>query len=365
MKMFWRAIKIVVAGGLLLAVLALAAGAGLRSYNQSVNAKRFVIQTSNGIDEGAYVSIGGIDQWVQIRGQDRANPVILAIHGGPGGTWIPLTEHFIPWEKHFTIVLWDQRGAGKTLGSTGAAIADTMSIERMAQDGLEVAEHVRTHLKKDKLILLAHSWGSILGIHMVKRRPELFHAYVGTGQVADLPRSLALATARLQQEAQAANDRETLGVLGQIGQPPFDTREKIAGYFGRMDAYAPAEDQAAMAMIGRKLLAPAPNYSLGDEFDRFRGFLAVPTLGLYTEMLGTRLATLGPAFNIPMIFIQGANDRVTQAAVAEDYFRAITAPHKDMVVIEGGHFAFLSNSERFFAELKSRVLPIVANPAAH
>lgn len=349
---------LIVAVGLL--VLAVVALISVRAYNQSANAPKFAIQSPTGVDESGYVKIGGIEQWIQIRGQDRDNPVLLCVHGGPGGTWIPLTEHFISWEKHFTVVLWDQRGAGKTLRATGASIAETMSVDRMAQDGIEVAEYVRAHLRKDKIVLLGHSWGSILGINMAKKRPDLFSVYVGTGQASDLPKSIAAAYAKVQEQARAANDAGTLRVLTKVGQPPFDSKEKIEGFFSSLDKYPPASDRAAMKIVGRKLMAPKPDYSLRDEFDRFRGFMVVPTLQVYNEMLGTRLSSLRPHFEIPIFFIQGTEDNLTPASLAEDYLKTIEAPHKEMVLLKGGgHFAFLSMADQLLEELVIRVRPMV------
>lgn len=331
-----------------------------RAYNQSANAPTFAIQSPNGIDESGYVKIGGIEQWLQIRGRDRDNPVLLFVHGGPGGTLIPLTENFIPWEKHFTVVLWDQRGAGKTLSATGASIAATMSVDRMAQDGIEVTEYLRTHLRQDKVILLSHSWGSILGINMIKRQPDLFSAYVGTGQVSDLPKSITTAYGYVLEQARDANDQSTLEVLRQIGPPPFDTKERIEGFFSSMDKYPTSSDRAAMKTVGEKLMAPKPDYSLRDEFDRFRGFMVVPTLRIYNEMLSTKLGLLGPNFQIPIFFIQGSEDNLTQPSLAEGYLETINAPHKEMVLLKGGgHFAFLSMADRFLEELVIRVRPMV------
>ena len=91
---------------------------GLLAQLRARNAEQFAISPKNGIDEATYVSIGGIEQWVTIRGEDRANPVLLFLHGGPGDVTSPWTfALFAPWEKHFTVVQWDQRGAGRTLGT--------------------------------------------------------------------------------------------------------------------------------------------------------------------------------------------------------------------------------------------------------
>jgi len=344
----------------ILALLVLAVGAilSLRAYSQHLNTKAYAIHTSNGIDEAGYVKIGGIEQWVQIRGQDRDNPVLLCLHGGPGGTLSQLTKLFIPWEKDFTVVQWDQRGAGKTLKSTGATIDETMSVDRMTQDGIEVAEYLRSHLHKNKIILLGHSWGSILGINMAKRRPDLFYAFVGTGQVSDLPRSLQMDYAHLLGQAQIAKDQRTTQALTEIGPPPFDSRHKLEVFFGSINRYQPASDHAAMEAMGSTLLSPPPDYSLRDVFDWYRGFMVVPTLRLYNEMLSTKLASLGTNFEIPIVFIQGADDNVAQASLASDYFTTINAPHKEMVLLKGGgHFAFLGMSERFLKELVTRVRP--------
>jgi pimeloyl-ACP methyl ester carboxylesterase len=116
----------------------------------------------------------------------------------------------LPWEKEFTVVQWDQRGTGKTLESTGPSVAATMSVDRMVQDGIEVSEFLRNHLHQEKIVLVGFSWGSRLGIHMVKQRPDLFYAYVGTGQVSDMPKAQQMSYAYVLEEARAANDTSQL-----------------------------------------------------------------------------------------------------------------------------------------------------------
>jgi hypothetical protein len=111
-----------------LAVLAIGSGLGFRAYQQHLSARVLAIQSPNGVQEGMYVKIGGVDQWIQIRGEDRDNPVILFVHGGPGSSTIPLSSGWQPWERYFTIVQWDQRGAGRTFRMTGESIAATMTL---------------------------------------------------------------------------------------------------------------------------------------------------------------------------------------------------------------------------------------------
>src|SRR6266446_1283995 len=131
------------------------------------NARTYAITTPNGIDEARYVEVGGLQQWITIRGEDRNNPVLLFLHGGPGDATNPWGyAGFRSWLKHFTVVQWDQRGAGRTLGKNGPSLAPTITIDRMAQEGIELTELLRKTLQKEKIVLVGHSWGSILGVFM-------------------------------------------------------------------------------------------------------------------------------------------------------------------------------------------------------
>jgi pimeloyl-ACP methyl ester carboxylesterase len=329
-------------------VAVIAGSLGYRAYRQHVVAEAIAIRSSDGIDEAMYVKIGGIDQWIQIRGWNRANPVILCVHGGPGGTWLPVTPLFAPWEKHFTVVMWDQRGAGKTLESTGPEIASTMSVERMSQDGIEVAEFLRAHLHKDKIIVLGHSWGSILGVNMVTKRPELFAAYVGTGQVVDMPEGMSLEYTRLLDLAQKNHDDEALAALKRSGPPPFKSMEQVIDFFGAVDRFE--SDGKALEFLGPMALT-TPGLSLWDLHERQLGFARVPTWSVYNEMLTTSLRAK-TEFQLPVYFIQGADDDLTQAALVRQYFDSIHAPRKEIVLIPGaGHFAVWVANDVFLAKL--------------
>ena len=360
MRSFLKFLKYAAIAATALVLFAVIAFFAVRTLRQNANAKAFAIADPKGIDEAGYVEIGGIRQWIQVRGHNRDNPILLCVHGGPGGTWIPVTRLFAGWERDFTVVLWDQRGAGKTLGATGPGIAATMSIERMTQDGIEVAEHLTKRFGRHKVVLLGHSFGSILGTRMALRRPELFHAFVGTGQATDLPRSMELGYRRLEDGAKARQDQDTLRGLAQIGPPPFKAPSQVAGYFQASEKYQPAADTAAMMELQRSLLSPPPNYSIGDELNRMKGFMSVPPWSLYQEMLGTRLAEAGLEFKLPVFYFQGTEDHVTPLSLLEAYAAAVRAPHKEVVRLDqGGHFAVWSHREAFHRELMQRVRPWV------
>ena len=339
----------------LLAILLLLVGAGLlfRAHRQHQVAQALAIHAPNGIDEAMYVRIGGINQWIQIRGQDRNNPVLLCLHGGPGGSWLGQTLLLSPWEEEFTVVQWDQRGTDKTLETTGASVADTMSVARMTQDGIEVSEFLRRHLHKEKILLLGFSWGSLLGVHMVKERPDLFFAYIGTGQISNMPKGMAVSYAYALEKARAAGDTKAVQLLQSIGPPPFDGIRKIGAYFQTLGKYECESDRDAPGGV-----LFAPNLSLWDIFNLFRGFMQVPTFRIYNEMLSANLSSLGPDFQIPIFFFQGALDERAPAPLAKEYFDTIQAPHKEFVLFEGaGHFVAWSMSNKFLHELVARVRP--------
>jgi len=186
--------------------------------------------------------------------------VLLYLHGGPVGSVLATSSGWQPWEKYFTVVLWDQRGAGRTFRKTGRSVVPTMTVPRMAQDGLEVAEFLRTRLHKDKIVLVGHSWGSILGINMIKQRPDLFAANVGTGQVVNLQKNEALNYAHVLAQSQAAHNQRALKDLASIGPPPCDNIRKIGIERKWADALAARSGDALTPMMN----AATPDFSLTD-----------------------------------------------------------------------------------------------------
>jgi pimeloyl-ACP methyl ester carboxylesterase len=321
------------------------------------NARDYAVTTPNGIDEANYVKVGGLEQWITIRGEDRRNPVVLFLHGGPGDAINPWAyAGFRNWLKYFTVVQWDQRGAGRTFGRNGAAVASTITVERMVQDGVELAELLSKRLQKDKIVLVGHSWGSILGVFMAKARPDLFHAFVGTGQVADPTRNYAVAYAALVDRASRAGNSEALRELNEVGPPPykdgkgFAVQRKWSNLFEGADVFL-------ASTLGFALTAPG--YSLGDINDWFDGQgVSAEHLVPQTSVLDPKL--LGGEFAVPVFVIQGAEDFTTPTSLAKAYLNSLHAPRKAFVALEGaGHFAVFTKQDAFLKELRARVLPLI------
>jgi len=325
------------------------------SFFRARSAKEYAIASARGIDEARYVSIGGIEQWVTIRGEDRRNPVLLFVHGGPADTttlWsLPF---FFPWEQRFTVVQWDQRGAGRTFGKSGPSVGPTLTIGRMAQDGIELARYLRQHLGKRKIIVVAHSFGTILGLRMVRQQPDLFAAYVGTGELADEARNYSVAYEALLNKARTIGNQQAFDELKRLGPPPYasyrgySVQRKWSNRFEHADRFLPAT-------IG--LALQAPGYSVQDLNDYLAGQLFSGNI-LFPQTRSQKMQDLGLKFAVPIFFFEGTEDFTTPTALAREYLTAIQAPRKEFVPIPGGHFAVFINSDEFLRKLVARVLPL-------
>jgi pimeloyl-ACP methyl ester carboxylesterase len=326
------------------------------SLVRSRNAKAYAIRSATGIDEASYVPIGGIEQWVTIRGQKRDNPVLLFLHGGPGDVTNPWSfALFARWEEQFTVVQWDQRGAGRTLRKTGPSIAPTVTLDRIAQDGIELAEFLRTHLGKAKIIIVGHSFGSLIGVRMARARPDLFFAYVGTAQVADETRNYVVAFDALMNKARALGNQQALDELGRVGPPPYKTGEGYGVQRRWANAFEGA-DQFIYGTIGLALVAPGNSV---DDIDASFEGQQLSAERLVPQSTSLTPNDLGLNFAIPVFVFQGAEDFTTPTELARDYVNSITAPQKAFVpIVGGGHFAVFMKSDQFLRELVTRVRPL-------
>jgi pimeloyl-ACP methyl ester carboxylesterase len=344
-------------GGLLVVVTG--TGLGYRAWRQHQTAGRIAIRAPNGIDERRFVRIGGIDQWITIRGYERSAPAILFVHGGPGIPNSPLNAVFAPWERKFVVVQWDQRGAGRTYSRSGP-VGNDVTIDRMAQDGIEVADYVRRHLHKDKVILFGNSWGSDLGVRMAKARPDLFVAYVGTAQVVGHG-GTAIGYAQLLARARARSDTKAMRAL-QAAAPPYHDDDKFTEFETWALTY---EGHGRNPLVG---LLPALLYSPDYDLKDVWGVLGPPRRLSNVHFFGTKmdgpfatedLRRLGTDFLTPIFIFQGAEDDLTPAPFARAWFDTLEAPKKAFVLIPGeGHGALVSQPETFVGLIEQYVLPL-------
>jgi pimeloyl-ACP methyl ester carboxylesterase len=308
------------------------------------------------IDQTAFVPIGGIDQWISIQGEDSRNPVLLVVHGGPGEAQWPVAYKYKPWETAFTVVLWDQRGAGHTYGRYGAKTPD-MTVDRFCKDGVELADYLCRTLGKRKIIVLGHSWGTLVAVGMVQRRPDLFAAYVGTGQVSSWKADVNAQFDLLLAKARADGDAATIKQFEAIGRPdPANTRQYFTFSKNLMAVEAPSDRdwiKGLRAGLPAALKADPKNYQ-----DFLNGFEFSAEHVLPDQIIAD-LPTTASRIDTAFFVIQGRDDVITPTQAAVAYFDLVKAPKKQLVLIpDAGHFAFMTATDAFLAALTSDVRPV-------
>ena len=326
-----------------------------RAIIQSRTATRLRITASEGIDSLETVRLGGLDQWIQIRGRDRRKPLLLFLHGGPGFPQMPFAHLNAELERDFVVVQWDQRGAGKSYA--WSIPDDSMRVAQFISDARELTERLLRRFGAEKCFLVAHSWGSLFGAQLVARHPELFHAYVGIGQAADLRQTTQVLYDFALHSAQRENNARAVADLRRIGRPPhsFDDHEFMTKW---VDHYGEREHPSLSRAWMVRLALESPVYAWADLFRIPLGFRY--SYGkLWREIFyGTDLFTAAPRIEVPVYFFLGRHDTVVTAEVAERYFQALDAPRgKRLVWFENsGHFPHFAEAPRYRGVLTEQVL---------
>lgn len=304
------------------------------------------------IDEQGFVRIGGIDQWIAIQGEDAANPAVVYLHGGPAEAQSPFLAEFRPWEAGFTVVNWDQRGSGRTYGRNGASTPD-MTLDRMAADVAELAEHARRRLGKRKVILVGQSWGTILALTAMKRRPDLFHAYVGTGQSVNWSLAVVEQERWARLNAEKEGDAAALATLDAVaGLEPADFKRINASSKWRMSPSDRAYLEGQRAFLG------APPFPKSGEVADWIAGSDFTGPRLWPVVAGFDVRRLGLDMPVPFFVIQGRDDHVTPFSLAQAYVAEVRAPRKAFIPIDGGHFACFTHADQFVAALGTHVRPL-------
>lgn len=336
-----------------------------RAQATAIVAEMRRVVADHGIERLEQVRIGGIDQWVSIRGSDRRNPVLLMLHGGPGWVSMPTSWYFQRgWEEYFTVVQWDQRGAGKTYAANDPArVAPTMTRERMVADALEMVEWLRHEFGKERIFVLGHSWGSYLGLEVARQRPEWLHAYIGVGQISDAPESerrgwaWTLQQARQHGNAQAIADLESIApyALGSapVPLPDLFKQRRWLNYYGGMVHNRRGGDAEAAA------LGLSPEYTDADVAAVWQGN-DYSMQHLLSGVLTLDMTTVH-ALETPLFLFLGRYDYNVNSALAADWFDTVKAPRKQLVWFEqSAHEVMNEEPGRMLLALVTQVRPIAA-----
>lgn len=302
------------------------------------------------------VEIGDTKQWLLMRGNDMDKPVILFLHGGPGTAEMPLIRHYnSSLEKNFIVVSWDQRGAGKSY--TGPIPKEEATIDQFVCDTHEVVEYLKKRFNKDKIYLVGHSWGSMLGMLTVEKYPESFYAYIGTGQEADMIEGELLSYQYVLKKAKELHNTKAISELEQAGPPKN-------GFY--KDEESEQIERKWVLKFGNslygkknynefyKIILFSKEYTMKDIVNFFN--FAYPD-EFMQEYHTTNLFEKVPEVKVPVYFFLGRNDNQIPADLAQQYLNKLKASKKELVWFEkSAHSPQYEEAEKFNYLITEKVM---------
>lgn len=333
----------------------------------------YAVKDPLGIEELKPVKIGGVDQWLHIRGRKRSNPVLLCLHGGPGFPsigWMDAIQR--PWEDYFTVVQWDQRQTGKSYYPADDNNTP-LTIQQLIDDTEQVIQYLCDYLEKDKLFLLGSSWGSVLGMHMVKRHPDWLHAYIGVGQIVNWMEGERVLYNRLLDHAKEQKEDQVIAKLESIApypDPDFPeksfvdntlfVRTELSRLAGEALMHHSSVDDAINMLNFDRAISPhltltdLSNALVGDEVALFRA-----PYTLTKELMEFDLAKqLGSSFKAPIFFFTGSHEWHIPRLLSDKWFSQIDAPYKELIHFEEScHVVVNEEPGKVLVALVNKVLP--------
>jgi len=316
------------------------------------------IPNPDAVDRTAFVRLGGVEQFVSIRGRSTSNPVLIVCHGGPA---LPSLPSSWIWQRgvedYFTVVNYDQRASGKSAASVEEGM--DLSIDRYVDDLVELIDWLRAELGVTKVGVLGHSWGTIIGITLAERRPDLLWAYIGVGQVISGAENEVESFGFAMRSATTDRNEEALTELHALGEypgaPPLTTDRIVicrrwAQHYGALSAF---RSDSAYFMDAQDL---SPYYT-EDELHLI-GAGQQATMPQVLPQLLSFDARDRIAFEVPLLQFLGRNDWTTPTAPVERWIARVTAPSKEIVWFENSaHLCMIEEPGKFLVSLVTLALP--------
>lgn len=306
--------------------------------------------------EEEYVPINGIDHFLLHYPKASNAPVLLFLHGGPGSVESLFAyELDRVWGDMFTHVHWDQRGAGKTL-RRNKDIGMPESVEQMLDDLHGIIGHLQQKYQINKVVLLGHSWGSLLGSLYVQKHPENVMVYIGVGQVINTMENERTAYRETLEQAKKAGNQKHIQALENMGDYPPNDPELLLKLLPKIRKVQEAYDKGPVSgsSLGEmlKIVRRSPSFQWGD----IVSFLRIMKVNhpLHLQMLTFHLDDSLPHYNVPIHYILGEVDTIAPTSLGKAYYDSIDAPHKTLTVIPGaGHNPMYECPDEFAAALRA------------
>ena len=313
-----------------------------------------------GVAELTTVDVGDHELGLMLRGANADNPVLLFLAGGPGGSERgAMRNHLEALEQSFVVATWDQRGAGTSYGALDPA--STLTLDSYVADTLEVTNYLRDRFEEEKIYLLGQSWGSTLGVLAVQEAPEFYEAFVGTGQMVS-----QLETDRIIYEdtldwATLNGDSQLAKQLDEIGPPPYERMldyETALSYEHEVYPYDHTGNSEGEGGFSENFLVP--EYSFTDQVHLLAAFMDTFSV-LYPQLQDIDFRQTATDLDVPVYFVQGANEADGRSEPFDEWYRMLDAPSKDLVVLDtSGHRPLFEQPEEFAWYMDHTVL---AEPA--
>ncbi len=304
------------------------------------------------------VNLNGSEQWISIRGRNINKPVLLFLAGGPGGSQLVTERRALAGlEDHFVVVNWEQPGAGK---SFDAVDRSTLTPERYVSDGIALTEYLRERFDEEKIYVVGESWGSALGVWMVQRSPQYFHAFIGTGQmVAFLENDLMCYDFSIELARERGNTQKVKKLTKQ-GPPPYygkGTAMKESAFLMDTFSYMNADPRISDDGFNTFQDLAGSEYGLYDKINWFRG--ALETIdAVYPQLWNVDFRQQATKLDVPVYFLLGRYDVNAPPVLAEEYFQLLEAPRKELFWFDhSGHNPWVTESDRFEEVIIDQVLP--------
>ncbi|MFD1705555.1 alpha/beta fold hydrolase [Siminovitchia sediminis] len=324
---------------------------------------------STGIDLIEQVTLGGVEQTILIQAINPEKPVLLFIHGGPcmpvpgvvsRGQDYAVATNTKKLVEHFVLVLWDQRGAGKSYNKT--IPSESMRIEQFIEDSNELIDVLKERFNKDKVFLAGHSWGSIIGLSIASKYPDKLHAYIGISQIMNWTENDTLCYHWVKEKAKAANDKKTLAKLERIGKPPYVKNPKqFTDFRGPLIKYKSmiyeSDKVKHPGMAGGiKLFLFSKDYTLKDIFHTFySAYNLTYTQALIEDFANINLHSID-RIEVPLYFLHGKHDVHVDRKPVERFLKKVEAPMgKEMVLYENSAHMFHPEDTRMIEDFIIRL----------
>lgn len=293
------------------------------------------------------------EQHVILRGKDQANPVVLFLHGGPGSPEYPAFYVYNrELENDLTFAHWEQRGSG--LSYHEDVDMSKVTLEQLVTDGISLSEKLAQRFGKQKVYLLGHSWGTMLGMHMIKERPDLFHAFFSVGQVSDQRLGEQLSYEWVLNQAKSDGNKKAVEELSQIDPlMPVDDPEYMDYIMTErkwVDHYGGSFKRGSMFLDIVQLLVMAPEYDLSSKINYMKANMQALE-ALWPTVMTNNLFLSVPEVGAPVYVFQGRYDYQTPYALARQYYDSLKAPVKAFYTFENSAHGVMYEEPEKFNEL--------------